>query len=427
MTKGCKLFKKFFIFVSAFFLLALICVYSYRLVHYYLLENGTSGTGTVKKYFTDKLKRTINVSDVSGGLYIIEDEYIYKFNATKNYLWYSGQLWRILKINDDKTVDLVMDDSLTILNASNGEKNYIESYLTDFYNKLDSDFLVELSYCNDNFDNIDNIKCEEKKHTNITLLDIYTYHQAGGNTSFLNNTSSFWLINKNSDEHNWYINSDGSLAISDNIHSFGIRPVVRLKKEIDLISGDGSKENPYIIKEKEDNILNIGEYVKFNNSLWRIIELTDDKVVISSEECLSENGSCILKSFGNTNIFEKSNLYHYLNDTYYNSIENKDFIVKNIFGIGDYIDYNYNNTTLKNVEAYVGISKISDYYVSKKTDTYLLTTNDRQAIYTINKNASYYLDFPTDEKVIYPVLALDINLKVNSGDGTKNNPYILSR
>ena len=247
-SKG-NLFKKIFIFVSATFLLTLILVYSYRLVHFYLLENGSSEEGPTKKYFTDKLRATINVSDATGGLYIIGNEYLYKFNATKNYLWYSGNLWRILKINEDKTIDIVMDNSLTILNASYGDTYYLKNYLDEFYQKLDKDLLVEVTYCNDQFENVDNVICDMKRQEKITLLDIYTYYKAGGNSSFLNNKTSYWLSNKNKDGDNWYIQSDGSLAIGNDTNSFSVRPVVRLKSEISLIKGDGTENNPYIVKE----------------------------------------------------------------------------------------------------------------------------------------------------------------------------------
>lgn len=427
MTKGCKTFKKIFIIVSAIFIFAIMIIYSYRLVHFYLLENGTSEEIVKKRYFTDTLEKTINVSNLNGGLYIIEDEYIYRFSADKNYVWYSGQLWRMLKINEDKTIDLIMDETLTILNASNGDTNYIENYLNEFYQKLDTDLLIETSCCTDSLDNINNITCDEKTNANITLLDLATYQQVGGNNSFLNNGQSFWMINKNNSGNYWYINSDGSVAISNDAKSLGVRPVVRLKKGISLIDGEGTKEKPYIVKEKQKNELQIGEYIKFNNELWRITSFDNDRIVISSVDCLKENGKCLSKNFGNSNVFEKSSLYKYLNETYYQSLIDKDIVVKNSFGTGNYIDYNYKNTDVKKIEVYVGISKVSDYYIGNKTNSYLLTMNDLEAVFTINENGNYYLDFPTKEKNVYPVLAIDINVNIKSGNGTKNNPYVLGR
>ena len=73
------------------------------------------------------------------------------------------------------------------------------------------------------------------------------------------------------------------------------------------------------------------------------------------------------------------------------------------------------------------MSKVSDYYVYKKNNSYLLTTNEREAVFSINENSNYYPDFSEKEKAIYPVLSLDNTLNVISGSGTKNNPYVLGR
>lgn len=417
----CERFKKIFIVLSIIFILSLMVIYSYRLIHFYKLENGIEKN--FENYFSDKLEKTINVTDANGGLYIIEEEYIYKYNVTDNYLWYSGNLWRILKINEDKTMDIIMDDSISILNASYENTNYIEDYINDFYNKLDKDLLVELEYCSDSFNDINEIKCENKTKSNITLLDIYTYNKAGGNASFINNNESFWLINKTDNGDNWYINN-GTLSIGEDINSFGIRPVVRIKNQIEFINGNGTKENPYVIKNNTN--MSIGEYVNFNNDLWRIINLDDKLITISKEECLKQNDECFLSDFGTNSNYLESTLYTYLNKTYYDSIDNKDFVVKTSFEVGDYINYNYKNTSLKTIDAFVGLNKVGDYYINNK-NTYLLTTNEIQSVYSVNENSNYYLTFTNEQKKIYPVLSLDASLKIKSGNGTINNPYKLSR
>lgn len=413
--------KKIFIFLSVVFLLSLIIIYSYRLIHFYKLENGIEKN--FENYFSDKLEKTINVTDSNGGLYIIEDEYIYKYNVVDNYLWYSGNLWRILKINEDKTMDIIMADSLTLLNSKFEDTNYLEDYINDFYNKLDKELLVELDYCSDSFDDVNNIKCENKIKANITLLDIYTYNKAGGNTSFINNNESFWLINKTANGNNWYLNN-GTLSIGQDVNTFGIRPIVRIKDKIEFVNGNGTKENPYVIKNNSN--MSVGEFVDFNNELWRIINL-DNKITISKVDCLKQDNECVLQSFGSNSNYLESNLYSYLNDTYYNSITNKDFIVKTNFEVGNYIDYNYKNTSLKTVDAYIAINKIGDYYINNKINTYLLTTNEIQSVYCINENSNYYATFPNEIKKIYPVLSLDASLKIKQGNGTINNPYKLSR
>jgi len=427
MKKGRISFKKLFIFFSIIFLFILICIYSYRFIYFYSLENKETEEGKTNNYFSTQLEKTINVSDATGGLYIYEDQYIYKFNSLENYIWYSGQLWRILRINEDKTMDIIMDESLTILNINYEETNYIKTYLNKFYDKLDKELLVELNYCSDNYDNLDNLNCDNKKSSYITLLDIYTYNKSGGNTSFLNNNTNFWLINQNSNKDNWYVNKEGLLSVGEDTNSFTVRPVVRIKNEITLVDGKGTKENPYIIKQKDSNTILVGEYVNFNNNLWRITNVDDSRITISSIDCLSLDGECILQKFGVNNKYLNSNIYKYLNNTYYKSIENKEYIVKSKFQIGDYINYNIDNLSLKEMEAMIGISKVSDYYIANKINSYLLTTNDLQAIYSINENSNYYITLPNEIKAIYPVLNLDRTLNIISGDGTINNPYVFGR
>lgn len=415
--------KKIFIFVSVIFLLSLIVFYFYRFIHYYRIENGY--VEDEKKFFTDELEKTINITDTNGGLYVIEDEYIYKYNTTENYLWYSGQLWRILKINEDKTIDIILEDSITLLNSNYDNEDYINNYINEFYENLDKEYLVDIEYCDDTIDNIEQIECKNTKKSKITLLNMYTYNKIGGKSSYLNDGESYWMINKDSLNNNWFINNDGSLSLKNDNKPFGIKVVVRLKNEINLIEGNGTINNPYIVKKSET--MSIGEYIKFNDELFRIINIDDKGITISKNECLKENNNCILNEFGSTSDFEISSLYSYLNDTYYNSIENKDFIIKSNFEIKNYINYNYNDSLIKNIEAYIGINKIGDYYIYNKSNSYLLNTNELHTIYSINDNGNYYLTYPNEQKNIYPVFKLDINLKIVKGKGTKENPYELSR
>lgn len=405
--------KKKFIFINIILIVFLIFFYSTRFVYYYLESNDKIENKT--NYFADILKKTINVKDSNGGLYMVVDKYVYKNNVNDNYLWYSGQLFRILKINDDDTIDII-SEPISILNGN----NYIDSYLNEFYNKLDKEYLVSFDECTSSFDDIDSI-CEDKINTNISLLDIEDY-KISGSDSFLSDNSSYFLINKTSDNKYWYVNNLGNLSISEDYNSFLIRPVLRLKSDITLISGTGTKTDPYIIKEKRN--MNIGEYVTFNSSLFRITSL-DNGITIIKDECLSDNNGCINYKYGDTSDFLKSDLYEYLNETYYNSIVNKDYIINKDYNISSYLDYNY--TIISKVNAFITISNVGDYYISNKTNSYLLTNNELNSIYSINDNSNYYLTLPSSIKKIYPVLTLDSNLKIDKGSGTYNDPYILTR
>ena len=80
--------KKKFIFINIILIIFLIIFYSTRFVYYYLESNNKIETKT--NYFADILKKTINVKDSNGGLYMVVDKYVYKNNVDDNYLWYSG-------------------------------------------------------------------------------------------------------------------------------------------------------------------------------------------------------------------------------------------------------------------------------------------------------------------------------------------------
>lgn len=431
--KKANLAKKNFIIVSAVFIIGLIFAYGTRLVHFYLIEQKKPSTDdkTVStNYFNDILENTINVENTSGGLYLDGDNYLYKYAATENYLWYSGQMWRILKINDDKTITIITDNSITLLQSKYEETAYIEDYLKEFYSHLDQEYLVKFNSCNDTIDDVKNINCENPTETNISLLDMYTYNKIGSLKSFINNGESFWLINKNGENNYWYIDNTGAVGVGSEI-PHGIKAVVTLKNEITLAAGKGTKENPYIIIEKKNTKLSevfTGEYIKYNDSLWRILSINENSVQALKATCIeNEEGECLDYRFGNNITYLNSALYKYLNNTYFNKLENNDFLVKDNFYVGNYTNYDFKELKSNSVSAYIGLPKIADYYIKNNTNSYLITPNIIETIYTINEIGNYYLVKPTTERNIYPIINFDINLNIEKGNGTIENPYELSR
>lgn len=415
-----EVLKKIVIIVSIIYILILIVFYSARLIHYYKLENKTDETGETINYFSDWLVSSLNISDASGGLYINNNEYIYKYAANENYLWYSGNLWRILKINEDKTIDIIMNDALTMLNS-----NDIELSLNKFYSNLNQDFLVSLTFCTDNISNLDNITCTNLNKADIALLDAKTYNQIGGANSFLNDNSFYWLSNISDNDTNWYVDNQGALGVNTKM-ALNIRPVVRLKSNIILKSGGGTLDNPYIIENLEKKALNdanIGEYIRFNNNLYRIISKSENSISIKSVDCLKENEECLVYKFGQNNNYLTSDIFKYLNETYYEMIQDKDLTVKDKFYIGPYS--NYNDLLTGELEAYIGLPKIGDYYITRDFNSYLLTPGDSNTIYTINETGNYYLNLTTMSLQIYPIINLNKELKIETGLGILDNPYTL--
>ena len=428
-----NLAKKYFIIVSATFILGLIFAYGTRLIHFYSKENKNSEGEEIvnnSNYFNDLLENTINVTDSNGGLYLDKENYIYKYDANENYLWYSGQLWRILKINENKTITIITDEAIALLNAKYEDNEYLEDFLNEFYEKLDQTLLVKYKSCNDEVTEGKGVRCESTKEVNIASLDVYNYNKCGGAKSFLNNGTSYWLNNKNTEGNYLLVNNDGGIGVGSDI-AHNLRPMVTLKDKIELIDGDGTKENPYIIEKRDTTTISntlIGEYIKYNESVWRIINIDETSVKALKTTCIEdENGECLNYKFGTIIKYYNSLLYKYLNNTYYKTLENNDYLVKGNFYSGTYTDYNYKSLKENITEAYIGLPKIAEYYGYKNLNSYLITPNVMETVYTINDLGNYYLVKPTKELNIYPVINFDINLNITTGSGTIDNPYELSR
>ena len=426
-------FKKYFIIISIVFLIGLIFAYTTRLIHFYLRENGKkeeNGEIISNNYFSDILENTINVSDINGGLYLDGESYMYKYGATENYLWYSGHMWRLMSINEDKTITMIADESIAIIVPEYEENNYLNDFLTDFYDKLDKEFLITYSYCSDAITDLKSLTCNNKVEKEITSLDLYTYNKLGGQKSFLNNKTVFWLYNQDENNDYWYIDDVGAAGIATENIAHNVRPIVTIKNKIDLVSGNGTEEDPYIIKDSKNTELSnalTGEYVKFNNELWRILGINENSISILKTTCILKEDECLKYKFGNNINYLNSTIYKYLNDTYYKELENNDYLVKDKFYVGNYTDYNYKTLLDNSIDAYIGLPKISEYYTQTYLDSYLITPNIIETVYTINENGNYYLVKPTNEKNIYPIINLDKNLTIVSGNGTEYNPYELSR
>lgn len=422
-----KKFKKNFIIISATFIIGLIFAYTTRLITFYLQENKKNdGEKEATNYFSDVLENTINVTDTNGGLYLDGSEYIYKYDATENYLWYSGELWRILSINEDKTITMITDEAISLMQPKYGENIYVDKFLNEFYENLDKEYIVSKEYCSDKITDLKNITCEQKESKNISALDLHAYNLAGNAKGFLNDGSSYLLANTNEENNYFYVNTDGALAITGDF-SYNLKAVVTIKSEINLVKGTGTKEDPYIIKDKKAETLdqtNVGDYLTFNDSLYRVISLNENSVSAIALECIKENDECITKPFGSSTRFSNSSIYRYLNTAYYETLENKEFLVKDTFYVGEYTDYNFESLKGGEFKAYIGLPKIAEYFNTKAYDSYLITPNIIETVYTMNENGNYYLVRPGNYKKIYPVLNFNKTLKL-TGTGTLNDPYNL--
>lgn len=220
------------------------------------------------------------------------DVYFFRGNVSNNYVSFANNNWRIVKINEDRSVKLILDgitENLEPINDSsmvgntNYETTHVNNSLLEWYNlqlKEYDRYIASTIYCYDDsvlsdidgvveylpsnrlfVDKLPTYSCSGSNiSTKIALLNADEAMFAGikdtSNESFLHLDSlqsSWWTMTpskKNIDEVFYMaINKDGVLenTVSEKNNLF-IRPVITLNAKTNVV-GEGTKENPYQVSQ----------------------------------------------------------------------------------------------------------------------------------------------------------------------------------
>lgn len=428
------------IFVNILILLIITCFYAYRLVHFYKIDH-PKALKSLNLVDTITLKK--NVTKIGDGLYKEDNNYLFKGTFVNNYLKYSGYLFRIVSVDENKNIKLITDDSLTNLAWGidlDYDSSYVKSWLSGeksnegiFYSSLNNplDYLVDTNFCTQ-IVNKNSKECKNNETSSVGLLSLVEYINAGGKKSFLNKDDYWWLSNP-SKEGIWHVLKGGKIDDVSNLgkeyYSYGVRPVITIKGDISLISGDGTKDNPYIIENKTDNILklkNVGDYIKYSDLNWRIIEKNNEYIRVAldgfiGDERIYSNSATIYST--------SNNIGYYLNTTFYNSLDKTHTVTGNVYTnrYDSTVDFDYLKIFDNEIKANVGMMQVGDlfmndydnYFLVSRTSTYVGT------VYKVLNDNKLYADLPNNKANIRPTIFLDLESKINSGDGTKDNPYII--
>ena len=253
-----------------------------------------SFAGTILKnnsYGNSLTKPSVEVATNDEGLVKDLDDlgvtYYFRGDVKNNYVLFDDLTWRIVRINGDGTVRLVLNNIASVLGSyySNDNKKFeyngseLNKYLENWYQDYikSKDLIANTKYCSDiKYDddyeynaytrivtnNIPAFNClGEVITSHIGTLSIDEVMFAGANTKTKNN--SYYLYNK--DINNlWYtmsgakgsdtymnmfmVNADGGINMTTNGNLYrGIRPVINLVKNIE-VNGTGTVDDPYTIK-----------------------------------------------------------------------------------------------------------------------------------------------------------------------------------
>ena len=191
-------------------------------------------------------------------------------------------------------------------------------------------------------------------------------------------------------------------------------------------------------------------YVDLSGDLWRIIGVfTIDNV---KHLKIVRNNPLKLEAADNSRIFD-SNIFTYLNNDYYNSIDFQEMINAMNWSISEYSNdlipldaFNKEIENLSSLKTNIGLISGSDFgfsagseylqnnlsnYSSSKDNNWLSFSNK---YFTMSSNETKFniisdgnlVNTDENEAYIYPCLYLKKNIYIISGNGNIDNPYILS-
>lgn len=249
-------FENIFVLISILFLISCVVYFGNRLIKYYKIFNPTTDTGEKVEVLAATILKANPVVNKDDGLYIVNGDFVFKGESLNNYVLYSDKLWRVLRVNRDNTVKLILEEPLTdmVWDSATNEygKSSIYEYITNEDNiKLNNkeNIVLPIDVCLDKVDEASKITCTETlKDQFISLPSIGDYINSIQKKSFISNVDNIWLYSLSTEGLAWNID-EGVATVSKVSKEYSVKVVITLKSTNFSNAGDGTVENPYVIEE----------------------------------------------------------------------------------------------------------------------------------------------------------------------------------
>ena len=251
-----------------------------------------------------------NSSDASG-LYVSTDTntgdptYYFRGNVENNYVSFAGQTWRIVRINEDGTIRMVMQDGIND-NAEYAFNSNWENYTYMYYTNSNAKTQLENWYqtnigsksdlaknvasgayyceqakakCSDGYESgsatmttynkyTPDFKCSSDGNNkgvvnaSVGLLTydevVYAggYHKQNNDNYYLYNSAIHWWTMSPAGWSGpskyawsvWYVDTAGEITFNGVRRTYRLRPVLNLTADTQISDGDGTKENPFVVE-----------------------------------------------------------------------------------------------------------------------------------------------------------------------------------
>ena len=437
--------KKEFIFdfLSLVIIIGIGIYFGYRSLYYYskqnmkIKEEAQTLNGLIIQNNTVVKKDEV-------GLHQDTDGYYFKGKVENNYVMFFNQLYRVIRINDDNSVRMINED-ITASFMWGEDSHYKKSNIWKFLNKEKDNnnsgvylntipnyknYLKETKYSEDKLLS-GKVESSDKIIKDYgSLLTIKDYTMANGKESYLNNGKIFYLVGFDENKDNLYVEEDGSIQPGDSLEGFGIRSVITLKENTPVVSGNGSKDDPYVINTGNDKTY-INTYVKLGNDIWKVYQDGENlKLNLNGYIKVGENELVRNYSLTNSvfNLNDRNNIAYYLNTDYLNSLSYNGILLDfshNIGEISDDTGYSIDNIYGNVVNSKVGLLNIFDFISNSELENYFFvnTTSEVGSMqYDRYKNGLLEESDVREEKHIVPTISI-AKSSIKNGKGTADDPY----
>ena len=438
--------KKELIF-DIFSLVSLIIIgliYEFRAYYFYNEE-------TKDKVLTDA---TLNgsildnnrVTTTGAGLYQDKDGYYFKGDVNNNYVKFGNRLFRVIRINKDNSVKVISYD--LVASFMNGNTKYDNGNIRKFLNKTDNKindtdnsgvyydtipnadyFLKTTKYSIDSISNDKVISSDKEYKDYISSLTIDDYIKAGGKNSYLNIVKYFYIIVTKGNNEILSIYDDGTIDAVTSSDTSGVRAVFTFKKNLKLMRGNGTIENPYVIKQ--GSYINfVDSYVRLGDNIWKVYYDKNRVIKLALNGYYMKDNSFVTSSFSNQdNVFDQDNMYnigYLLNNEFYSSLYYNNYLINGTHyngTIGEENSYDYKSIYTNKVYSKVGLLNIFDYNNTLFLDNfYMINSNNENTCYVYRKNGVLEEVGIEDEKLVVPVITMYKGI-IRRGRGSIDDPY----
>ena len=420
-------------------------------------------------------------------------------SCLKNYVWYSGKLWRIVAIYPNGMMKLVTENNMTSIyygstptfDGSWMDQWLSQEFLPTLYNNTnivvqDAEWNVKETTANTD-PYLERVANDTINKT-VGLLNAFEYTKSGTSSGYLHIGQYWWLITPYSSSNVRFVGGGGTLnSYSPGSNAYGARPSIYLKSSatFDTENYDGTRLSPFHIvgdveKGKTNELLNTrisGEYVKFNNKLYRIVGIENNTTKIVNTSYInnpnsSNTSNTTLGNFGSDAYFNTQSTDMQYWDKYLTdesgwlstiSSGDKNLLVNGTYYLGLYPNNtNYKATICKNTASELETTTINNCMKYDSNDTNKTYTGlvgllragemmsaQQSTLNHIRNNSNYkamWLITPYSSSIVRgmisdgrldssspgssaigarPSIVIKSGTKITGGSGFINDPYIV--